>query len=83
MKIMVLKGVHPPKEGTILLRQQPISLISLQMIKSHSFTERAKHSPSKTPKSEPSHHTTPFEQQSVAPTISEQPETAFPHIPKP
>ena len=29
MKIMVLKGVHPPKDETILLRQRPISLVSL------------------------------------------------------
>ena len=29
MKIMVLKGFRPPKEGTILLRQRPISKMSL------------------------------------------------------
>ena len=62
MKIMVLKGVCPPKEGTILLRQRPISLISLQMSKSHSSAERTKLSPSKTPKSESSQHATPSEQ---------------------
>ena len=83
MKIMVLKGVRPPKEGTILLRQQPISLISLQMSKSHSSAKRTKCSPSKTPKSESSQHATPFEQRSVAPTIPRQTETAFPHILEP
>ena len=29
MKIMVLKGVCPPKDGTTLLHQRPISLVSL------------------------------------------------------
>ena len=37
MKIMVLKGVRTPKEGTILLRQRPISMMSLQLSKSHFF----------------------------------------------
>ncbi|XP_075650453.1 uncharacterized protein LOC142621016 [Castanea sativa] len=83
MKIMVLKGVRPPKEGTILLHQRSISMISLQMSKSHSFAERAKHSPSKTPKSESSQHATPSEHRSAAPTIPGQPETTFPHIPEP
>ena len=36
MKIMVLKGICPPKDGTILVRQCPISMVSLQMSKSHS-----------------------------------------------
>ncbi|KAK9986783.1 hypothetical protein SO802_031734 [Lithocarpus litseifolius] len=52
MKIMILKGVRPLKEGTILSRQRPISLISLQMSKSDSSAEKAKKSPFKTPKSE-------------------------------
>ena len=47
MKIMLLKGVHPPKEGTILVCQWPISMMSLQMSKSHSSAERAEQSPSK------------------------------------
>ena len=79
MKIIVLNDVHPPKEGTILLHQRPISLISLQMSKSHSSTKRTKHSPSKTPKSESSQYTTPSKQRSTAPTILEQTETEFPH----
>ena len=62
MKVMVLKGVFPPKEGTILLRQQPISMMSPQMSKSHSSIERAKQSPSKTPKNNSSQHATPFKQ---------------------
>ena len=62
MKVMVLKSVHPPKEGTILLRQGPISMMSPQMSKSHYSIERAKQSPSKTPKSNSSQHATPFRQ---------------------
>ena len=62
MKVMVLKGVFPPKEGTILLRQRPISMMSPQMSKSHSSIERAKQSPFKTPKSNSSQHATPFRQ---------------------
>ena len=83
MKIIVLNDVHPPKEGTILLHQWPISLISLQMSKSHSSTERTKHSPSKTPKSKSPQHATPSKQRSAAPTIPGQTETAFHHIPEP
>ena len=83
MKIMVLKGVCPPKEGTILLRQRIISLISLQMSESHSSAERKNHSPSKTPKSKSSQHAAPSKQRSATPTIPRQTETAFPHILKP
>ena len=36
MKIMALKGVQPPKDGKILVRLQPISMVSLQASKSHS-----------------------------------------------
>ena len=46
MKIMVLKGVHPPKEWTILPPQRLISMLSLQMGRSQSFVERTKPSPS-------------------------------------
>ena len=59
MKIMVLKGVCPPKDGTILVRQCPISMVSLQMSKSHSSAERENRNPSKTPKSESFPHATP------------------------
>ena len=83
MKIMVLKCVHPPKEGTTLLRQHPISLVSVQMSKSHSFTEQEKQSPSKTPKSDPSPHATPSGHRSAAPITLGHPKTTFPHTPKP
>lgn len=59
MKIMLLKGVCPPRDGTILVRQCPISIVSLQMSKSHSSAEREKHNPSKTPKSGSAPHVTP------------------------
>ena len=36
MKIMALKGVRPPKDGKILVRLRPISMVSLQASKSHS-----------------------------------------------
>ena len=36
MKIMALKGVQPPKDGKILVRLRPISMVSLQASKSHS-----------------------------------------------
>ena len=50
MKIMVFKGVHPLKDGKILVRHRPISIVSLQMSKSHS---------SKVPKSESFPYATP------------------------
>ena len=83
MKIMVFKGVRPPKEGTMLPCQCPISIMSLQMSKSHSFVERTKQSPSKTPKSDSSHHATPFEQRSTTPVIPGHPVTAFSYTPEP
>ena len=84
VKIIILKGVCPPKEGTTLPRQRPISLLSLQMSKGYSSTEKARKSPSKPPKSESSQHATPTRQRSTAFTVPlEQPEIAFPHIPEP
>ena len=83
MKIMTLKGIHPPKDGTILLHQGPISLHSLQSSKGHSSAKRAKKSPSKPLKSESSHHASPIGKSSVAPRVSKFPETASPHTPKP
>ena len=83
MKIMVLKGVRPPKYGTPLLRQCPISLVSLQMSKSHSSTERGKQSPSKTPKSDSSPHATPSGHHSAASTTPGHPKTTFPHTSEP
>ena len=83
MKIMTLKGVHPPKEGITLSRKRPISLISLQMSKGHPFAEKAKKSPSKPLKSESSQHAISIGPRSPAPTIPEQPKTTFPHILEP
>ena len=82
MKIMVLKGVRPPKDGTTLLRQRPISLVSLQMSKSHYSIELGKQIPSKTPKSDSSPHDTPSSHRSAAPTTPGHPKTAFPHTSK-
>ena len=50
MKIIVFKGVHPPTDGKILARLRPLSMISLQVSKSHS---------SRAPKSESFPHATP------------------------
>ena len=47
---MLLEGVRPPTDGKIVSRPQPISMITLQSSKSHSF---------KAPKSEPFTHATP------------------------
>ena len=82
MKIIVLKGVRPPKDGTILIRQRPISMVSLQMSKSHSFAELEKQNQSKTPKSESFPHATPFGHCSAAHTTPRHIETASPHIPE-
>ena len=60
MKIVVLKGVHPPRDGIIIVRQCPISMLSFQMSKSHSSAEQEKKNLSKTPKSESIPHVTPF-----------------------
>ena len=35
MKIMVLEDVRPPKDGKTLVRLRPISMVSLQVSKSH------------------------------------------------
>ena len=50
MKIMVLKGVRPPKDGKTMVCFRPLSMISLQASKSHS---------SKAHKSEPFSYATP------------------------
>ena len=77
MKIMVLKGVHPPKEGTILLRNDQYPWCHSNWARVIFFAERAKQSPSRTPKSDPSQHATPFEHRSPAPIILGHPETIF------
>ena len=83
MKIMTLKGIHPPQFGTVLPSQGLISLHSLQKSRGHSSTERANKSPSKPLKSKSSHHASPIKKSSAASSVPEHPETASPHIPKP
>ena len=73
MKIMVLKGVCPPRDGTILVLHRPISMVSLQMSKSHS---------SKVPKSESFPHATPSCHGSATHTTPGHTETASPHTPE-
>ena len=51
MKILLHKGIHPPKDGIVLPCQGPISLQSLKSSKFHSSTERAKNNVTKPPKS--------------------------------
>ena len=82
MKIMVHEVVRPPRDGTILVRQCPISMASLQKSKSHSSVEREKQIPSKTPKSESVPHVTPFVHGSAAHTTFGHTDTASPHIPE-
>ena len=79
MKIMVLKGVRPPRDGTIIVRQHPISMLSLQMSKSQSSAEREKQNPSKTPKSESVPHVTHSDHGSAAHTTTGHIETTSPH----
>ena len=83
MKIMVLKGVCLPRDGTILVRRHPISILSLQMSKSHSSAEWEKQNPSKTPKSESVLHVTPSGHGSAAHIATRHTKTASPHIPEP
>ena len=82
MKIMTLKGIRPPKEGTTLLLQRPISLIFLQMSKGHSSAEKANKSLSKPPSESPQ-HATHTKQRSTTPTVLEQLKTAPLHTLKP
>uniref|UniRef100_A0A7N2KXK3 Uncharacterized protein n=1 Tax=Quercus lobata TaxID=97700 RepID=A0A7N2KXK3_QUELO len=83
MKIMTLKGIHLSKDGTVLSRQGPISLYSLQTSKVYSSVERAKKSPSKLPKSGSSSHAFPIGKSSAAPSVSKLLETSSPYTPKP
>ena len=73
MKIMVLEGVRPPTDGKILPRLQPLSMISLQASKSHSF---------KAPKSESFPLATSFGHGSATHTTPVHTETASPHTPE-
>ena len=68
MKIMVLKGVCPPRDGTILVRLRPISIS-----KSHS---------TKVPKSESFPHATASGHGSAAHTTPMHTETASPYTPE-
>ena len=83
MKIMVLKGVRPPRDGTILVSQRPISMMSLQKIKSHSSVEQEKQNLSKPPKSESFPHATPSGHGSAAHTAPGHTETASFHTLEP
>ena len=76
---MVLK-VRLPRDGTILVRQCPISMVSFQMSKSHSSAEWEKQNPSKTPKSESIPHVTPSGHGSATHTTPGHTETTSPHI---
>ena len=83
MKIMVLKRVRLPRGGMILVCQRPISMVSLQMRKSHSSAEREKQNPSKTPKSESFPHAIPSSHGSVAHITPGHTEIASPHTSEP
>ena len=68
MKIMKHEGVHPPKEGKIIVRHRPISIASLQKSKSQSFAKRKKQDLSTTPKSK-STRTTPGHTDTTSPPL--------------
>ena len=80
MKIMLLEGVRPLTDGTIISRPRPISMITLHASKSHS---------SKTPKSESFSHATPSGHDSatlvhtttISPIPSEKQTTSTPFTP--
>ena len=82
MKLMVLKGVRPPRDVTVLVRQRLISMLFLQMSKSHFSAEREKQNLSRTPKSESVPHVTPSDHGSVAHITLGHTEIASPHIPE-
>ena len=50
MKFILREDINPPSNGKMMARLRPISMITLQVSKSHS---------SRTPKSEPSTYETP------------------------
>ena len=80
MKILLLKGICPPKNGTVLPRQGPISMQSLKSSKIHSSTEKAKKSAYKYPKSELKTLSlaSPIAKCSAAPSSSQQFEAEAP-----
>ena len=73
MKIVALKGVRPPKDGKILVLLRPISMVSLQVSKSHS---------SKVPKRESFPYATPSGHGSTTHTSPGQTKTASLHTPE-
>ena len=61
MKFILREGINPPSNGKMMTRPRPISMITLQASKSHSF---------RTPKSEPSTYESPPIRAPVTPTQS-------------
>ena len=59
MKFILREDINPPSDGKMMARLCPISMITLQVSKSHSF---------RTPKSEPSTYETPHVHAPVTPT---------------
>ena len=86
MKILLLKGIHPPKDGTSLPRKGRITLQSLMSTKFHSSIERAMKSFSKTPKKESKTLSlaNPIRKSTTAPSSSHQPkvDASSPKTPK-
>ena len=82
LKIMVLKGFRLLRDGTILVHQRPISMVSLQMSTSHSFTEWEKQNLSKTPKNESLLHATLSGHGLATHTTLRHTKTTSPHTPK-
>ena len=72
-----------PKDGAILVRQRPISMMSLQMSKSYSFAKREKQNLSKTPKSESLPQSILSSHGLAAHTTLGHAEIASPHTPEP
>ena len=61
MKFILRKGINPPSDRKMMTRLHPISMVTLQASKSHSF---------RTPKSEPSTYETPHVHAPVTPAQS-------------
>ena len=85
MKILTLKGIHPPKNGIVLPCQGLISLHSLQSSKVHSYAERAKKSPFKPllSGSKISSPACPIGKSTAAPSVSKVPKTLPPYTLEP
>ena len=61
MKFILREGINPPSDGKMMTHSRPISMITLQVSKSHS---------SRTPKSEPSTYETPHVHAPITPAQS-------------